>query len=284
MDGSATAPPRKVLGRLSRGHLLYVVLVAFLACATEAWAQAPALQPAQMREFLRSAEVTAAEQTSKGVTRPWRLTLTDETLTHDAAFQSVDQHKAVKRLGRKWEANFVDSYRYNIAAYLLAELVGLADMIPVTVERRWDGRVGALSWWVDDVMFDEATRIEKQQRPDDVAAWSAQLARVLVFGELVHDTDRNKTNMLYTSDWTLHMIDFTRAFRIWDRLQRPENLISIDRQLFDRLRTLTEAEVKQATRPYLTDGEVAGVLRRRDRLIDHFQRLIDNKGESRILN
>ena len=107
---------------------------------------------------------------------------------------------------------------------------------------------------------------------------------MLVFGELVHDTDRNKTNMLYTSDWTLYMIDFTRAFRIWDRLQRLENLVSIDRQLFDRLRTLTEAEVRQATRPYLTDGEVAGVLRRRDRLIDHFQRLIDNKGESRILN
>ncbi len=284
MDGSAKAAPSNIQGRLFRCHFLCVVGVAFLLCANHALAQAPAWPSAQMREFLRSAEVSAAEQTSKGVTRPWRLTLTDETLTHDAAFQSVDQHKDVKRLGRKWEANFVDSYRYNIAAYLLAELVGLADMIPVTVERRWDGRVGALSWWVDDVMFDEATRIEKQRRPDDVAAWSAQLARVLVFGELVHDTDRNKTNMLYTSDWTLYMIDFTRAFRIWDRLQRPENLISIDRQLFDRLRTLTEAEVKQATRPYLTDGEVAGVLRRRDRLIDHFQRLIDNKGESRILN
>ena len=188
-------------------------------------------------------------------------------MTHDAAFQSVDQHEDVKRLGLKRELNFVDSYRYNIAAYQLAELVGLADMIPVTVERKWEGRVGALSWWVDDVMFDEATRIEQQQRPDDVAAWSSQLARMLVFKELVHDTDRNKTNMLYTSDWKLYMIDFTRAFRTWDRLQQPKDLVSIDRQLFERLGTLTEAAVKQATRPYRRGSRLLGA-RRADRLAD----------------
>ena len=262
----------------------YVLLAVFLASVPDAWAQAPTLTPAQIREFLRSADVIAAEQTSTGVTQPWQLTLTDGTLTHDAAFQSVDQHEAVQRLGRGRELNFVDSYRYNIAAYQLAELVGLADMIPVTVERTWRGRKGALSWWIDDVMFDEATRIEERQRPDDMAAWSVQLARMSIFGELVYDTDRNRTNMLYTSDWTLYMIDFTRAFRTWDRLQQPQDLTRIDRQLFARLTTLTEAEVEQATRPYLRDGEVTGVLKRRDKLIDHFQRLIDEKGESRVFN
>jgi hypothetical protein len=29
----------------------------------------------------------------KGVTSPWRLTLSDGTLTHDAAFQAVDGRK-----------------------------------------------------------------------------------------------------------------------------------------------------------------------------------------------
>ncbi len=270
--------------RLSRRHLGYVLLAAFLASAPEAWAQTPTLTTAKIREFLRSANVIAAEQTSTGVTQPWRLTLTDGTLTHDAGFQSVDQHEDVQRLGRSRELNFVDSYRYNIAAYQVAELVGLADMIPVTVERTWNGVVGALSWWIDDVMFDEATRIEERRRPDDVATWSAQLARMFVFGELVHDTDRNRTNMVYARDWTLYMIDFTRAFRTWDQLQQPKDLTRIDRQLFERLKTLTEAEVKQATRPHLKDGEVTGVLKRRDKLIDHFQRLIDEKGESRVLN
>jgi hypothetical protein len=262
----------------------YVLVAAFLASASHAWAQAPALTPAQIQEFLRTAEVIAAERTSTGVTQPWRLTLTDGAMTHDAAFQSVDQREDVQRLGRSRELNFVDSYRYNIAAYRLAALVGLEDMIPVTVERRWNGQVGALSWWIDDVMFDEATRIEEQGRPDDVAAWSAQMARMLVFGELVHDTDRNRTNILYTRDWKVYMIDFTRAFRMWDRLQRPEDLTRIDRQLFERLKTLRDSEVAQAAAPHLKDGEVTGVLKRREKLIDHFQRLISERGESRVLN
>ena len=266
-----------------RRHAGYVLLGAFLASAPAAWAQGPALATPQIREFLRTADVIAAERSSIGVTHPWRLTLSDGTLTHDASFQSVDQRKAVARLGRSREINFVDSYRYNIAAYQLAELVGLGHMIQVTVEREWNGRTGALSWWIDDVMFDEATRLEERRRPDDVAAWSAQLGRMSVFTELVHDTDRNKTNVLYTRDWTLFMIDFTRAFRVRDQLQRPNDLRGIDRPLFERLKMLSAAEVKRATGPHLIDGEVDGVLKRRDRLIDHFQQLIDQRGEQVVL-
>ncbi len=266
-----------------RRHAGHMLLGALLASAPAAWAQGPALSTPQIREFLRTADVIAAEQSSIGVTQTWRLTLSDGTLTHDASFQSVDQRKAVARLGRSREINFVDSYRYNIAAYQLAELIGVGHMIPVTVERAWNGRPGALSWWIDDVMFDEATRLEERRRPDDVAAWSVQLGRMQVFAELVHDTDRNKTNMLYTRDWTIFMIDFSRAFRVWDELQRPNDLFRIERPFFERLKTLSAAEVKRATGPHLTDGEVDGVLKRRDRLIDHFQQLIGQRGEQVVL-
>ena len=269
--------------RLSCRHLGYVLLAVFLASTPDAWAQAPTLTTAQIREFLRSADVIAAEETSKGITEPWQLTLTDGTVTHDAAFQSVDRNEGPRRVGDRLERNFVDSYRYNIAAYELAELMGLGDMVPVTVEREWSGRRGVLSWWIDDVMFDEATRIEARQRPDDVAAWSAQMARMLVFGELVHDTDRNQTNLLYTSDWKLYMIDFSRAFRVRDALQRPDDLTRVDRQLFERLQTLTESSVRQATGSHLTNAEVTGVLRRRDRLVEHFQHRIEALGEQRVL-
>ena len=46
-------------------------------------------------------------------------------MTHDASFQGLDEHKAQKQLGSGTEINFVDSYKYNIAAYWLAELLGL---------------------------------------------------------------------------------------------------------------------------------------------------------------
>ena len=265
-------------------RLGYLVLIALLAGATPIGAQNAGLSDQQKQEFLRSAEVIAAEQTSTGITQPWRLTLTDGTVTHDALFQSVDIRKDIARLGDSRELNFVDSYRYNIAAYRLSVLLGLGGMVPVTVERDWNGTTGALSWWIQDVMFDEATRIEQRRRPDDVAAWSAQLGRVTVFGELVHDTDRNKTNMLYTRDWKLYMIDFSRAFRLWDRLQRPENLVSIDTGLFEQLATLTRPQIERALGAFLTDGEVSGVLGRRDLLIEHFEQLIDERGREVVLN
>ena len=51
------------------------------------------------------------------------------------------------------------------------------------------------------------------------------MARMLLFAELVQDTHRNQGNIVYTGDWTLHMIDFSRAFRTDRDLQRPDDLI-----------------------------------------------------------
>lgn len=256
---------------------------ALLIGAVAAGAQLPTLTAQDKALFLRTAEVVAAERLSTGITKPWRLTLTDGALTHDAVFQAVDTKEDVARLGARRELRFVDSYRYNIAAYELAVLLGLGEMIPVTVEREWKGQTGALSWWIDDVMFDEATRIAQRLRPDDVAAWSVQMARMGIFAELVHDTDRNRTNILYTHDWRVKMIDFSRAFRIWDRLQRPEDLTQIETELFERLVSLSRDELERAVGPQLTAGEINGVLERRDRLVVHFRQLIDRSGEAAVL-
>ncbi len=78
------------------------------------------------------------------MTAPKRLTLSDGVTTHDAVFQAIDERKMVANLGgggrqATTELNFVDSYRYNIAAYELSGLLGLDHMMPVYVERRWNG-------------------------------------------------------------------------------------------------------------------------------------------------
>ena len=248
-----------------------------------AWGQETGLTRPEMREFLLSAEVIASRETGSGTTRPSRLTLSDGQRTHDALFQTIDEQATVQCLGRTRELNFVDAYRYNIAAYELADLIGLGQMIPVAVERVWGGKRGSLSCWIDDVMFDEATRRKERQWPEDMARWMQQQTRVLVFAELVYDTDRNQTNQLYTSDWTLYMIDFSRAFRLWDDIRRPDDLIRIDSDLFARLRTLTEEELEEAAGAYLSDSEVSAVLKRRDLLIKHFQQLIDDRGAAMVL-
>src|SRR5438045_3392120 len=80
--------------------------------------------------------------------------------------QDVDEHKMSKQLSISTELNFVDSYKYNIAAYRLAELLGMEDMLPVYVERKWQGNSGSLSWWLP-VQMDEKTRLERKvQAPD----------------------------------------------------------------------------------------------------------------------
>ena len=116
----------------------------------------------RIEEFLKTADVVRAEPVGKGVTETWRLTLKDGEITHDASFQSVDERAPAKDLGGgRTEVNFVDSYRYNIAAYRLARLLGLDDMVPASVERKWRTKTGAFTWWVDDVLMDEDEMKEK---------------------------------------------------------------------------------------------------------------------------
>jgi hypothetical protein len=254
-----------------------------LASASGAFAQPAPLTRDDMRDFLLTAEVVGAVRTGIGTTQPWRLTLSDGRTEHDAHFQSVDRVEGPRRFGDRFERRFIDSYHYNIAAYRLADLLGLGEMMPVTVERTWDGRRGALAWWIDDVMFDEGTRLERGVRPDDLPAWSAQMANMTLFAELVQDTDRNQGNIIYTLDWRVQMIDFTRAFRPGRELLKPDQLTRCDRGLFERLQALTPDAVKDATGPHLTDAEIDAVIHRRDTIKEHFERLIVRRGEAVVL-
>ena len=193
-----------------------------------------------------------------GITQPWRLTLTDGMMTHDAAFQSIEVMVDPTHQGR--EPDLLDSYRHNIAAYQLAELIELSHMVPVTVARTWNGTPGALSWWVDDIMFDEQTRLAERRWPDDLEVWGTQIDQMSLFASLVHDTDRHGANVLYASDWKLFMIDFTRAFSLKDELLRPYKLLRVDRRVLDRLARLTTSEVRNATRPHLTENQVEALM------------------------
>jgi hypothetical protein len=63
----------------------------------------PTLTKEQIRQFLLTAKVVKSSHTSKGIADPWRLTLTDGTVTHDASFQTVDEHKAKMVMLRETE-------------------------------------------------------------------------------------------------------------------------------------------------------------------------------------
>jgi hypothetical protein len=239
--------------------------------------------------FLTSARIVGSKPIGKGTTGALRLTLSDGTLTHDASFQSVDQQNTAENLrqGKKiaGELRFVDAYRYNIAAWELARLLALDEMMPATVERSHRGQRGALSWWVDDVLMDEAERERTSAVPGNggVQNFARQRTIMDVFTEFVRDTDRNKGNVVYTKQWRVIMLDFTRAFRLEPELRRPDSLARCSRDLLARLRALVREDVARAVGRQLTGDEVNALMKRRDLIVQRFDALIAARGEASVL-
>ena len=270
----------------SRASLQTVLLAAFLSAAVaphSLCAQETPLTKDQITQFLLTAEVIHSKESDKGVTHPTRLTLSNGTLTHDASFQPTDVHKSSMTLESGTTViNFVDSYKFNLAAYRLSELIGMDDMLPVYVERRWQGQLGSLSWWLP-VKMDEQDRAAKKIEPPDPVAWNKQMYKIRVLDELVYDTDANLTNVLIGPAWQIWRIDFTRAFRPEKKLHAPNDLVQCERKLLDNLKALKADDVAAKTKGYLTKDQVQAVMVRRDKIVERFDQLIKEKGESAVL-
>ena len=264
--------------------LLIVAWIVPLRAAQQAAAPAPVtLTPARMEEFLLHAKVVRTRGVGTGVTNTRRATLSDAVLTHDAQIQIIDQSLAVFQApGAKSELNFKDSYRYNVAAYRVAVLLGL-DNVPMSVERRIEGKQAAVTWWIDDVMMDEKARLAKDVRGPDPERTAMQTHIMRVFDELIANRDRNMGNLLWTTDWKMWMIDHTRAFRLATDLQRPATLLRVDRLLFDHMRMLTSDAVAKAVGSSLSRFEIQAMLARRDAIVKWFETKIAERGEPAIV-
>ena len=264
-------------------HLSYGLLFA-LAGAQLALAEDLAKPPsrADQAEFLLNAKVLKRKTIGKGVTASERATLSDGKLEHDAHVQSINEEKASFTSARGTELNFKDSYKYNIAAYRLDQIMGL-NMTPVSVERKVGGKTSAVTWWVDNVLMDELERHNKNVDPPDKDYFNKQMYIVRVVDQLIYNTDRNLGNLLIDKDWRLWMIDHTRAFRLQPKLENPKNLVMCDRKLLAALRKLDEDTVEEKLRPFLTKSEIKAMMKRRDLIVKFFEDAVAQKGEGAVL-
>jgi hypothetical protein len=250
-----------VTARLA-GSLLCLFISAFAA-------EPPSSEEARA-EFLRKARVTASKKLAAGVTESRRATLQTGAVRHDAHVQSVN------------EPLENDSYRHNLAAFALRDLLGL-DNIPVTVEREFEGRPASFTWWIDDTLMTEKSRQDKRIKPPDTPRWNRQVYVMKVFDLLIHNDDRNMGNVIIDKRWKLWMIDHSRAFRPEHALHDPEDIVRCDRVLLARLRALDAATLQPRLSPWLSPGQIAALLIRRDLIVGAFEERIAAASETQIL-
>ena len=255
------------------------IAVGMLAAAA---LHAQTLNNADREKFLRDALVVATKGVNQGITNSLKATLDDGTTKHEAHVQSIDDYKTRFEGTRGNELNFRDSYKYNIAAYELSKMLNLS-MVPPSVERRVGGKNAAVTWWIDDAVMTESDRRKKNLQAPDQDRWNKQAHVVRAFDQLIYNTDRNLGNLVITKDWSMWMIDHTRAFRWMKSCPELKGLKQIDRDLLASMRKLNKEEMRERLGKWLLNAEIEGILARRDQIVRHFEAQVKERGETAVL-
>jgi hypothetical protein len=228
---------------------------------------------AEQERFLRTARILSEEFAGKGINRSKKAVLTDGRRKHLAHIQFIDIYQPVfKGQDGSEEKDFKDTWKFNVAAYRLARLLGLAEMVPPSVPRTVDGKPASVTWWLDGISMDEKERLEKNIKPPDISAWNSQMDSIRVFDQLICNMDRSQENLLIGRDWKAYMIDHTRSFRKHRSLRDPDRITRCSPELRRALATLTRAAAARELAPYLSDDEIDAVMARRDLILDRLDR------------
>ena len=180
---------------------------------------------AEQEAFLKKAKVVRTRGAGKGITGTLRATLSDGTLTHDASIQTIDESK--QRVRGQRRAPSSTSATPGATTWPPTASIGCSssDMIPPSIERSYNGKTGAFTWWVDDVLMDEGERLKKKvEAPDAEALERADVARPhLRSADLQRRSQSRQPGHRQGLD-DLDDRSLARLPRCYDELKTPGNL------------------------------------------------------------
>lgn len=259
---------------------LFALIVFFGVCAATApQAQAPAAaapscalrwtgSEAAIEEFLKTAAVARMETVPIGVTRPQRARFAPGGPVASAAW---------KPLPPSYRAGYRESYKAELAAYVLDRILDM-HMVPPVVERKIERGTGALVYWIENIKAWDAKNPPSGVEP----RWSQMVSRMRLFDQLIANIDRNAGNLLYDDDWHLFLIDHSRAFTDRKDIRGTAPPTRVERMFWNKIDALDLATLQPALAPWLSEAEIAAILTRRDRMRDAIGKMVAERGETNV--
>jgi hypothetical protein len=238
-------------------------------------------------EFMKAANITASSQMggAEAVTSPWKLTLEKDGVTRNGLWKNPEG-----RMG-----GFIEGWRYEIAAYLMDQLIGL-NMVAPTIEKEFNGNKGSLQLWVESEMTLKKKTENNVKTPSyKVFPWNRATYLQRFFDNLIGNEDRHMNNILITKDWRIYLIDHSRSFRTAKKFvdtllysskggkEGPKPMSELPRAIVDKVKALTFDSIKAACGETLKEDEINAVLKRRDLIVKEIDEMIKKNGEENVL-
>jgi hypothetical protein len=226
----------------------------------------------EMEAFLLRAAVTGRGPGPGGRTDAWKLTLESRGVVLPALFRYID---------RRRPDPLADSYRYDLAAYILSKYLDLS-CVPPIIERSVEDVPGAIQAFVANAKS-VPDRREMGWDPPDPEAYAKAMAELIVFQALVYDDCRNEKDTLVTEDGRVYRVDFSEAFAPKKGDPPGCNVLRCSRILYRRLLAWNEQRVAGYLGRYLSPEELEALTARRDLIIRRIRMNIRSLGESNVL-